>query len=111
ARLPEPEPLEQHADPLAALGDPVEAAVEVEVLERGQLAVDERLVTEEADRGPVGVDVELAAGRRAEPRAEAEERRLPGPVGPGHEQEPAAWQREVKPLEHPLGAVPLREPA
>ena len=50
-RLPEPEALEQHPDPLAPLGDAVEAAVELEVLERGQLAIDERLVAEVADLG------------------------------------------------------------
>ena len=49
ARLPEAEALEQHADPLAPLRHAVEPAVEVEVLERGQLAVDERLVPEEAE--------------------------------------------------------------
>src|SRR5262249_30978003 len=47
--VPEPEALEQHPDPLATLGDPVQPAVELEVLERGQLAVDERIVAEEPD--------------------------------------------------------------
>ena len=47
--LPETEALEQHADPLAALGQAVEAPVELEVLERGQLPVDEWLVPEVAD--------------------------------------------------------------
>src|SRR6187200_638634 len=49
SRVPESEALEQHPDPLAPLGHAVEAAVEVEVLERGQLEVDERFVAEEAD--------------------------------------------------------------
>ena len=53
--LPETEALEQHPDPLAPLGHPVQPAVEVEILERGELAVDERLVAEVA---------ELAARRR-----------------------------------------------
>src|ERR687892_165542 len=43
ARVPEAEALEQHPDPLAALGHAVEAAVELEVLQRRELAVDERL--------------------------------------------------------------------
>ena len=38
ADVPETEALEQHADPLAALGHAVEAPVQVEVLERAQLA-------------------------------------------------------------------------
>ena len=38
ARLPETEALEQHPDPLPPLGYAVEATVEVEVLDRGQLA-------------------------------------------------------------------------
>ncbi len=49
AGFPETEALEQHPGSLAPLGDAVEPAVEVEVLEGGQLAVDERLVGEEAD--------------------------------------------------------------
>ena len=47
---PEPEALEHRARTLAPLGQPVEPAVEVEVLERRQLPVDERLVREEPDR-------------------------------------------------------------
>src|SRR4029077_12235684 len=52
ARLPEPEALEQHADALTALGNAVEPAEQRQVLERRQLAVDEWLVTEVADRVP-----------------------------------------------------------
>ena len=55
ARLPEAEALEQHPDPLAPLGHAVEPAVEVEVLEGGQLAVDERLVSQEADLSARGL--------------------------------------------------------
>ena len=47
---PERVALEQHADPLSALRDPVETSVQLEVLEGGQLAVDQRLVAEVADR-------------------------------------------------------------
>ena len=39
--LPEPEALEQHPDPLSPLGHAVEASVQLEVLERGQLPVDQ----------------------------------------------------------------------
>src|SRR5262249_56233713 len=48
AYVPEAEALEQHADPLAALGQAVEASEEREVLEGRQLAVHERVVAEAA---------------------------------------------------------------
>src|SRR5438105_6036918 len=70
SRLPEAEALEQHPDPLAPLGHAVEPPVEIEVLERRQLAVDERLVREEADAAAVGLDLERAAARDREPGAE-----------------------------------------
>src|SRR4029077_5642142 len=49
AGIPEPEALEQHANPLTTLGNAIEASVEVEVLEGGQVPVDERLVPDEAE--------------------------------------------------------------
>ena len=58
AGLPEREALEQHPDPLAPLRNAVEPAEEVEVLERGELAIDERLVREIADARAVDVDGE-----------------------------------------------------
>ena len=88
AGVPEPEALEQHADPLAPLGHAVEPAVEVEVLERGQLAVDERLVPEEADALALDVDVELPAVGHEQPRDQPQQRRLPGAVRAGDEQKP-----------------------
>src|SRR4030095_1988139 len=60
ARLPEAEALKGQCDPLAALRDPVQAAVEVEVLERSQLPVEQRLVSEESDLCAVDRDLELA---------------------------------------------------
>ena len=65
--VPEAEALEQHADALAPLGHAIEPAVEVEVLEGRQVAVEERLVAEEADAGAVCLDLELAAARAREP--------------------------------------------
>ena len=76
ARLPEPEALEQHADALTSLRDPVQPAVEVEVLERGQLAVDERFVAEEPDPVAGRRNVELAGGRDEQSRDQPEQRRL-----------------------------------
>ena len=81
ANVPEAEPLEQHAGPLAPLGHAVEAPVEIEVLERGQIAVEKRLVAEIAEATPRRRrDVELAARRRGESRDQPEQRRLPGAV-------------------------------
>src|SRR5580765_5520021 len=67
---PQPEALEHRAGALAALWKPVQAAVEVEVLERCQLPVDERLVGQEPDRAARRVNLELTAGRRKEPGAQ-----------------------------------------
>ena len=69
--VPQAEALEQHPDPLAPLGHAVQPAVELEVLERRQLAVDERLVAEETDPAAVGLDLERPRGRRARARRRA----------------------------------------
>ena len=106
---PEPEALEHRTGPLAPLGHAVEPPVEVEVLERRQLPVDERLVGEEADRATRRVDLELTVRRRREPRAQAKKRRLPGAVRPGHEHESAARHLEVEPVENALVAEALRQ--
>ena len=111
ARVPQVEALEQHPDPLAPLGHAVEPAVEIEVLQRGQLAVDERLVREEAERRAVGVDVELTRGRQHEPGDQTQERRLSGAVRPGDEHEAAGLDVEVEPFEDALRAVALGEAA
>lgn len=104
---PEPEPLEHGAGALAPLGQPVQAPVEIEVLEGGELPIEQGLVPEEPDRFARGSDDDLAAGRRGQPRAEAKQSRLPRPVRPGHEQEPAARHLEIEPLENALVAEPL----
>ena len=78
--VPEPEPFEQHADAFAPFRDAVEPAVELEVLERGQLAVDERVMRDVAEAPAVERDLELTGGRDREPCAKAKERRLPGSV-------------------------------
>ena len=103
AHVPQPVALEQHADPLAPFGDAVEAAVEIEVLERRELAVDERLVAEVADLGA------RARSTRSSPSvgtieagAEAEERRLAGAVRAGDDGEAAARQLEVDVAQHAL---------
>ena len=107
--VPEAEALEQHPDPLAPFGHAVEATVELEVLERRQLAVEPRVVAEKADRRSRRVDVERARGRRRESGAEPQQGRLAGAVRPRHEQEAAALDLQVETLEHAPRAVPLRE--
>src|SRR5436190_1635847 len=107
--VPETETLEQHPGPLAPVGDAVEPAVEVEVLERRQLTVDERLVAEVAQSPPLHADLELAAGRRGETRAEAEQRRLAGAVRTGDEQEVVAADVERDAPQYPRVSVPLLE--
>ena len=69
--VPEAVALEQHADPLAPLGNAVETAEELEVLERGQLAVDERLVAHVADGSALRADRELPSRRAQETREQA----------------------------------------
>ena len=109
AHLPETEPLEQHPASLAALRNAVEAAVEVEVLERRQLAVEQRLVPDVAEVGPLAVDRERALRRRGEPDDEPQERRLARAVRARDEQEAAAGDAERDALQGPLAAVPLLE--
>src|SRR5581483_10592981 len=109
--VPEAVALEQHADRLAALGHAVETAVQVEVLERAELPVDERLVAEVPDARALGLDLEVALARDGEAGADAEERRLAGAVRAGDEAEPSAWQVEVDVSEDALDAEGLAEPA
>ena len=109
ARPPEPEALEHRASSLAALLNSVEPPVEVEVLERGQLTVDERLVAEKADRAARHIDLEFTVRRRVEPGAEPQQSRLPGAVRTCHDHEAAARYLEVERLEHALVAEALRQ--
>ena len=83
ARIPEPEALEQHPDPLPSLGDAVQPAEEVEVLEGAQLPVHERLVREEARGGPRSTPTssEPRVGR-ASPASSRRSVVLPDPFGP-----------------------------
>ncbi len=68
-------------------------------------------MAEEADAGAVGIYLQLARGRRRQPCAEPEQRRLARAVGPGDDEEAAARQLEVDALEDALVAVALREAA
>jgi hypothetical protein len=111
AGIPEPVPLEQHPDPLPPLGHAVEAPVEIEVLERGELAVHERLVREEADLPPLRGDLELPASRGEQAGQEGEKSRLSGPVRPGDDDEIALLQVEVEPREGDLVPEPALERA
>ena len=110
ADIPETEPLEQHADPLAPFGEAVEAAEELQVLERRQLSVDQRIVTEVADQ-LARRQLQLTRGRGSEPREHAQKRRLARPVRAGDEQEAARGERDVDAGEDTLVAEALREVA
>ena len=107
AHLPEAEPLEQHPAALAALGHAVEAAEELEVLERRQLPVEQRLVPDVAEVAALAVDGQGALRRRGEAGDEPQERRLARAVRARDEQEARARDAERDPREGPLAAVPL----
>ena len=109
ANVPEAEALEQHADPLPPLAHAVEAAVEIEVLERGQVSVEKRLVADEAELAAGGVDLELATRRRGEAGHQAEERRLARPVCAGDNEKAAALELEVERLQRAAPPVALLE--
>ena len=82
AGIPEPVPLEQHADPLAPLGDAVETAVEVEVLERAS-APDRRVARGQvADATAIDGDLELTGVGTSRPAQSASSVDLPDPFGP-----------------------------
>jgi len=100
--VPQAETLEQHPGTLAPLQDVVEPAVQLEVLERGQLAVDEWLVREEADRGARHVHVELALARKHETGAQTEQCRLAGAVRAGDDRERSVLDVEVDAAEDAL---------
>ena len=112
ARLPQREPLEEHADPLAPLRHAVEPAVEIEVLERGELPVDERLVREVADaasdRRPTTSSPRVGSARPARRRSSVV---FPLPFGPVTTAKPAARDGDVHAAQHALAAVPLLDVA
>src|SRR5262245_12879923 len=105
-RLPQAEALEQRADRLAPLGDVIEPAVEIEVFERRQLLVDERLVGEIADAPTRKVDLEVPFGRREQASHQGEKRRLPRPIGPRDEKELAGTHLEIEAAKNPLRSEP-----
>src|SRR5439155_17348627 len=102
ASLPQAVPLEQHADALAPLRHAVQPSVELQVLERTELAVDERFMAEIADLRATGGDAQLTLGRDGEARTDAQQRRLAGAVRTGHDREPAARNVEVDTAKHAL---------
>ncbi len=110
AGVPEAEAPEQHANPLAPLRHAVQATVEVEVLERCQVAVEQALVAEVADAPALGLDRERAARGERKPGTEAQQRRLPGAVRPADDEEAAARQVEIHTTEDTLRSVALLQP-
>src|SRR5262249_39594208 len=95
------------------VGDVVEAAPEAEVLDGAELRVDERIVGQDADRGPdrarrvQPADVDPPRARPDQRRQDADQRRLAGAVRP-HERGPAPRaQPDRDPAERALPAVEL----
>ena len=105
--VPEPEALQQHADAFTPFRNAVQPSVEVEVLERCQLAVDERLVREVPDASALERDLELAGSRNRKPGAKPEERRLSGSVRSGDDQEAVSRKVEPDAAQNALVAVAL----
>src|SRR5205814_8549219 len=95
----------------AALGNPVQAAVKLEILERRELAVHERLVAEIADLGALGGDFERSLARQREPDADPQQRRLARAVAAGDDREPAPRELEVRAAQDAFVAERLPEPA
>ena len=108
--VPETEALEQHPDSLAAFGKPVETAEQRQVLERGELAVDERLVAEVAD-GAALRQVNSPAVGAASPASTRRSVVFPEPFGPVTSRKPPAASIEVETGEDAPLAVALRQAA
>src|SRR5215207_4939931 len=111
APVPEAVALEQHSDPLAALGNAVEAAEEVEVLERGEVPVEERLVAEVAEPATIQIEVEPAPRRRGKPGEQPEQRRLARSVRSRDDQKAATVDVEVERPERATATVALLDAA
>ena len=60
---------------------------------------------------PVDRDLERSPARRSETGEQAQERRLPRAVRPGHEEEPVRLELEVDPRQHTTASVALLQPA
>jgi hypothetical protein len=107
--IPKTEALEQHSDPLAPFGHAVQPAVKVEILERGELAIDERLVADVAELATGDAELDRPLRRRGKAGADPQERRLTRAVRPGHNEEAAGRELEIDATEDALGAVALAE--
>ena len=102
--VPEAEALEEHSDALTALRNAVEPSVELQILERGQLAVDERLVRQIADLATVHLHVQLSGRWRKQTRTQGEESRLSRAVPAGDEQKAASRDFEIEAAQNALGS-------
>jgi hypothetical protein len=101
------------------LVDPVQARVEAQVLVRGQLAVEQRLVAEQSDApahlpgviDQVAAEHAHAAGVRAQQRGEhAQQRGLAGAVGPEHDERVSGGERQRDVAERLAFAVAANQP-
>ena len=101
ARLPEAEPLEQHADSLPPLRDPVEAAEQLEVLQRrrarGRAGARARGSRGGRVRASTSSVPRVGAARPARSRSRVV---LPEPFAPGDDQAAAPLDREREVAQH-----------
>ena len=85
--------------------------VEVEVLERRQLPVYERLVREKAEAPAVDLDLDGSPRRGNETGEDAQKCRFPRAVCPRDEKKSLVWDLEVDSLENAAWAIALLEVA
>src|SRR5262249_17793612 len=83
---------------------------EVEVLDRGQLAVEQGIMAREPDLLALGGDLERSGARDGEAGAQPEQGRLPGAVRSCHQHEPTAVEAKVEAVEDALVPVALAQP-
>src|SRR6202008_288082 len=106
---PEAEALEEHPDPLAPFRHAVQPAVQLEVLESGQLAVDERLVGEITDPRTRDAHLDLPLARQRKAGAQTQQGGLPGAVRTGDDREGAVGYLEVAAAQDALLAEALAD--
>jgi hypothetical protein len=120
--LPEADHLEDLAHPVGdrRARDAVQLGVQAQVLLRGEVAVERRVLEDEADvpahlvalgRDVVAGDGGAAAGRPHEGAQHADRRRLAGPIGPEEAERLPRGDVEVDAADRLDVAVALHEPA
>jgi hypothetical protein len=111
--LAEPRHLERSPGGVTRAGEAIETRDEGQVLEHGQVVVQQGLVRQEADRAASlgrlagerpAEHVDFARGRAHEARQDPEQRALPRPIRPGDGQRLAGGQGQVDVVKDPKAA-------